>query len=251
MERAIALSLGQSSRTNTISSTAETYQQYCLDEASRVFDLGATTPSGPAPATVLTDQVDASGAWTRNMVTFDAAGNPVLTSWRRSDGSHGIESFNPSDTSRSGTTFKPDGSSTRYADDGRGNVSAGNYDSTGVPTSYSWSGADGAHGTTLFKRDGSVSGTVTQADGTYKRYANDGKGNVVVIDYNRDGQQTGYTWWRADGSRGSEVSDGAGGRTGTVMRRDGSYANYSDDGHGNSSRTLCNAEAGYESLRER
>ena len=110
MERAIAFSLGQSSRTNTISSTAETYQQYCLDEASRVFDLGATTPSGPAPATVLTDQVDASGAWTRNMVTFDAAGNPVLTSWRRSDGSHGIESFNPSDNSRSGTTFKPDGS---------------------------------------------------------------------------------------------------------------------------------------------
>jgi len=133
MERAIAFSLGYSNRTNTTSTTDQSYLQYCLDSANRVYHLGATPPSGPAPATVLTDQLDASGTWSGRETTFDDAGNPVLVRWHRSDGSHGVESFNPVDQSRSGVIFKPDGSSTRYTDDGQGNVVATDYDPTGAP----------------------------------------------------------------------------------------------------------------------
>jgi VCBS repeat-containing protein len=177
---------------------------------------------------------------------FDADGNIMNRSWEKADGSHGFDNYFD-DGSRSGTVYNPDGSYRSYTDDGDGNTSVSNYTSWGMLTSHVWESADGSHGADYFKWDGSRSGIYVSPDGNYQRYTDDGKGNVVIVNYDRGGKMTGSEWWKSDGSRGVETLDAEGGRHGAVYAPDGTHCRYTVDAYGNQTVTNYDASGNFVS----
>ena len=153
--------------------------------------------------------------------------------WQNPDGTHGTDTYYPATGASSGTVTTPDGSTRNYSDDGQGSVRVSGYTPSGVLTGHRWQNADGSRGSEAFKPDGTTIGLLTRADGSFQRYSDDGKGNISINEYARNGQPTGASWWKADHSHGSEVVAADGSRRGTAHGADGSFVNYTSDRSGN------------------
>ena len=67
------------------------------------------------------------------------------------------------------------------------------------------SAGTGANGTDTYNPDGSSSGKITYANGSYAMYTDDGQGNISTDYYTAAGVETRATWVHADGTSG-EVS---------------------------------------------
>ena len=76
---------------------------------------------------------------------------------------------------------------------------------TGALQSDTWSNAAGTNGTDTYNADGSSSGRITYANGSYAMYTDDGQGNISTDYYTAAGVETRATWVHADGTSG-EVS---------------------------------------------
>ena len=81
---------------------------------------------------------------------------------------------------------------------------------TGTLTSDTWSNASGVKGTDTYNADGSSSGRITYANGSYAVYTDDGQGNISTDYYTAGGVRTRATWVHADGTSGelSQYGDG-------------------------------------------
>ena len=109
--------------------------------------------------------------------------------------------------------------------------------------SDTWSNAANTTGTDTYNADGSSSGRITYANGSYAVYTDDGQGNISTDYYTAAGIETRATWVHADGTSGeiSLYGDGVtqipgGGSLDIPMSRymvtqnpDGSYVTYAQD----------------------
>ena len=71
---------------------------------------------------------------------------------------------------------------------------------TGVLQSDTWSNAANTTGTDTYNADGSSSGRITYANGSYAVYTDDGQGNISTDYYTAAGIETRATWVHADGT---------------------------------------------------
>ncbi|MHB1677392.1 MAG: beta strand repeat-containing protein [Sulfuriferula sp.] len=76
---------------------------------------------------------------------------------------------------------------------------------TGVLHSDTWNNAAATTGTDTYNADGSDSGKITYANGSYALYTDDGQGNLSTDYYTAGGTEIRATWVHADGTSG-EVS---------------------------------------------
>lgn len=138
-------------------------------------DGAGTQTAVYADGTSMRKTLEASG---RAVVSyFDANGNKTKESWLyRND--MGMDIFN-ADGSRSGTTYYTNNYSTRYTDDGLGNVLTQSVDPSGVVLAETWRKADGTTGTSSVDASGASTGIVESAAGNTYTYSNDGLGQVT------------------------------------------------------------------------
>lgn len=153
---------------------------------------------------------------------FGSDGAKTSDAWTKADGSHGSEVFN-SDGSSSGNSYFANGTSTTYANDGKGNAQTINLNSAGLKTSDSWTASDGSSGSDTF-----------DAAGARTSIVKDAQGNTTTTLFNALGVRLSDTWSKADGSSGSDTfnSDGSSAGSGKGYS-DGTMRSYVDDGKGN------------------
>ncbi len=77
---------------------------------------------------------------------------------------------------------------------------------TGAPLSDTWSNAAGVQGTDTYHPDGSSTGKITYANGSYALYTDDGQGNISTDYYTAGGAEIRATWVHADGTAGEVTS---------------------------------------------
>jgi Ca2+-binding RTX toxin-like protein len=113
--------------------------------------------------------------------SFNTTGRKISSQWKRSDGSSGSDWFN-ADGSSHGTSLINQQTTSCYQDytnDGHGNVVTTVYSAKDVKIGDAWQKADGSVGTDTFNQDGSISGTVTLANGSKYGYVDDGQGHIT------------------------------------------------------------------------
>ncbi|HEY4720840.1 MAG TPA: calcium-binding protein, partial [Anaerolineae bacterium] len=71
--------------------------------------------------------------------------------------------------------------------------------------SDSWSKVDGTSGSDTFYADGSSSGTMYLANGSYSSYTNDGRGGITSANYAVGNVKLSDSWISADGTAGAKV----------------------------------------------
>ncbi|WP_338847542.1 putative Ig domain-containing protein [Massilia sp. W12] len=161
---------------------------------------------------------------------FNPQGRLESATWDKKDGSHGSDTFNP-DGSSSGIAFKPDGYYTKYIKGADGSLDATSYTSWNTKISRDWSWPDGSKAREVY--DGSaVSGIFVRPDKSSQVYQDDGKGNTIIREIDKNNQITDIKWQRADGSRGQESIAPDKSVTGVAYKPDGQYVRYTNDNNG-------------------
>jgi YD repeat-containing protein len=184
---------------------------------------------------------------------FGPGGVATHDVWQHADGSNGTDTFYP-DGSTAGIVNNADGTSDTYRNDRHGDIMTTYFDGSGLKLSDSWQRADGSHGTDTFRRDGSILGSASYADGTSSTTSNDGQGNEQTDYFGSNGLLTHDLWQHADGSHGTDIytadgktvtsdtwyhADGSYGRD--VQQADGSWLAYQNDGYGDAQTTHYDA----------
>ncbi|WP_332853587.1 calcium-binding protein [Duganella sp. S19_KUP01_CR8] len=129
---------------------------------------------------------------------YSVAGTLVTESRTGADGSSSVTSHN-FDGSTVGVYHGADGDTSRFSDDGKGNVILKTFDSAGVQTGVSWKLADGTsgHETTAH---GVTSGTTLNKNGSYDRYDRKADGSSFSATYDQHGLFVSSVQVNSDGS---------------------------------------------------
>lgn len=167
------------------------------------------------------------GLGASNITWYGAQGIKTSDSWVEADGSHGGDLYS-SNGSSSGYTYSGPGTNVPHSyytndglgnvetisydaqnnktgenwvyatgysrivsDDGLGNVTSTTYNEQGRKVSDTWSKVDGTYGSDTFNSNGSSSGFIYRADGSYSAVSDDGQGQLVTKNYGWDGIFTG------------------------------------------------------------
>jgi len=141
--------------------------------------------------------------------TYYQQGVRLSDTWSQTDGSSGSDTYNG------------DGSYTRIANDGLGDVTTTQFNAQGARTSDSWLKSDGSNGSDFFNSDGSYVGTV-----------NDAQGDTTVTQYSTAGVALSDTWTKVDGSHGNDLFNSDGTSSGTTVSADGTFSTYVNNGQG-------------------
>ena len=176
-----------------------------------------------------TSRADSQGNFMQ--IDYSAKGVKLSDAWRKTDGSHGSDTFN-ADGSSSGIAYNADGSYVTTATDSLGNFMQTDFSAAGVKLSDAWTKTNGAHGGDTFNADGSSSGIAYNANGSYTDTTNDGQGDSFRTDYAANGTQTGDAWQNADGSHGGDTFNADGSGSGVGYYADGSRYTYTQDSRG-------------------
>ncbi|MDZ4074617.1 MAG: putative Ig domain-containing protein [Hylemonella sp.] len=160
---------------------------------------------------------------------YDADGNLTAEQWAYAGGGHGSRIYG-SNGAVSATYYRADGSRTTYEDDGQGNTIESEFSAGGTLLSDTWSHADGTYGSDSYAVDGSSTAISHFPDGGRSETTNDGRGDMTMIRYDRNGEKISTQWTRTDGSYGSDSFTPGGSGSGTAHYPDGSveYISYSD-----------------------
>ena len=198
---------------------------------------------------------------------FDPNNLKLSDSWTKSDGTHGTDTFNSDGSISASTTYQVDGSYVSYTTDGLGDTTTTNFDASGNKLNDTWTKADGSYGNDTFNADGSSTGVVIRADGSYDDYNDNGVNYRSVTDWDASGNFLGQAntnydaqgnsttffedanylltsenWTKADGTHGSYVFNADGSVvTSTTYQADGSYRVSTFDGHGAENDTFYDA----------
>jgi Ca2+-binding RTX toxin-like protein len=194
-----------------------------------IGDWAVQLPDGSLASSPYNDHApvytDSDG--TQYVVYISGSGVKSGQDWKKTDGSHGTDVFNP-DGSSSGSAYNADGTYYAYTNDGSGDVTTDYYDANATLVADAWTSADGSLGSDQYNADGSSSGKYASANGNYIAYADDGQGNYVASSYSAAGAVLASRWQKADGSYGNE-SFNSGSTDGVKYLADGSYATFSID----------------------
>lgn len=139
---------------------------------------------------------------------YDASNFKLSDMWTKADGASGVDTFNVDGTSY-GINNNPDGSYSRYTNDG-----------------------NGATSTTNYAIDGSSSGVNHNQDGSFTTIVSDTNGNTTTVDYDASWTKSSDSWTKADGSSGIDTFNMDGSSSGTSNSLDGSHSSYTNDGNG-------------------
>jgi YD repeat-containing protein len=230
-----------------------------IDGSSNIF---VTNPDGSRAYTNITAK-DANGFYTETVqktdtngqfvnghtkTTFDGKGNSLTFQYDQF-GSQTGETWRKAD----GTTGAGDGGYSVTSSDGEGSTITAQYNLFGVKSGDSWIKLDGSHGSETINPDGGIIGSITNADGTSKKYSYgpdghrtenyyDAKGEDLVDDitwsdgtkyhqensYDANGFNTGDTWTQSDGSHGYDIYNADGTGINVGYNADGSWYIYND-----------------------
>jgi YD repeat-containing protein len=126
-----------------------------------------------ADGTSSVSSMDAVGSVTTQ---YDASGSKTSDTWQTYDAAEdgfikGSDTFD-ADGSSTGTTMRPDGTSSSYFDNGTGDITTTSLDASGARIGDSWKRADGSHGTDTINANGTISGNYVNADGSTGSFIN-------------------------------------------------------------------------------
>jgi Ca2+-binding RTX toxin-like protein len=151
--------------------------------------------------------------------------------WTAADGTYGSDIVNL-DGSRSGASYSTDGSYQDYTDDGHGNLTTTYYAAGGAVIGDLWQFADSSHGGDAYNADGSSSGSIYAANGTYTLFGTDSVGNSAQKEYSAAGVLVADTWADIDGSYGNDTINADGSKSGAAHAANGTYGTYAIDTSG-------------------
>jgi Ca2+-binding RTX toxin-like protein len=232
-------------------STTEVTQHKASSEGS-VLDSTTVVTQRDGSYTVDSDD----GHHNTSFTSYDGNGTKVQQTWTNADGSHGTYTASPDSGSSTTTVVNADHSTDIVSVDPRGSIEREHLDADGHVTQKSWSNWDGSSGVeTINPSTGAKSGESVDMWGVTTRYSDDNAGNRQTATFDSNGYQTGSTWEKNDGSKGSSafengvetrfIDDGMGYQqvaryeNGKLLgmtwsRYDGSHGTYNEDGLGGS-----------------
>jgi Ca2+-binding RTX toxin-like protein len=172
---------------------------------------------------------------------FDANGVEIFDTWAKTAGTSGSDWFyadgryeayvNDGHGIVTATSYDPSGDYMVSVNDQKGNNSVTSFDAGGVKLRVDWNKAGGSSGNDIFNSDGTSTGTIHNADGSYATYSNDGQGHVATNYFDVNDFPAGYSTLLIDGHGNTKT---------TNFDANGIELGYSvtaDDGLGNTTAT--------------